>query len=122
MRVGRVQADVIILAVTACETAKWYRDASLLLLRRDNLFPFAVYRVNGLGRAGIEAEAAAFEASRGIKLEGRGRQPRASWANRDTNGVLGATVGVTNEVISNEHHRLYTFKEALGKQFQHVHG
>lgn len=58
-----MQPGVIAMAVTPHETAKRYRDALLLLLRRDDLFPFAVNRVNGMRGAGIEAEAAAFEAS-----------------------------------------------------------
>jgi hypothetical protein len=33
---------------------------------------------------------------------------------------MGATVGMADEVITNDHHRLHSFEETLGENLEHV--
>ncbi len=68
----------------------------LLILGREELVPFPEDRVNGLGWAGIQTQAAVFEAARGIELERRGGQPRTGWTDGGTDRVMRAPVRMTN--------------------------
>ncbi len=91
-----------------------------LFLRLQHLLPLLEYPVDRLRRTGIQAEAAAFETAGRVELIGRSREPGAGRANRNTDGLMGAAVGMADEVITNDHHRFDSFKETLGKDVEHV--
>ena len=76
--------------------------------------------VNRLRRAGIQAEAATFQTTGRIELVGRGREPGAGRADRNTDGLMSAAVGMADEVIANDHHGFDSFKETLGEDVEHV--
>ncbi|MER3422531.1 MAG: hypothetical protein C4293_04145 [Nitrospiraceae bacterium] len=69
---------------------------SALLLWHKNLVALPEDGVDGLRRAGIEAEPAAFEAAGRIEFERRGRKPCAGWADGYAKGLMGAPVGMAN--------------------------
>jgi hypothetical protein len=91
-----------------------------LLLRLQQLSPLLEHSKNRLRRAGIQAEAAAFQASGRVKFEWRGGEPGAGRADRNTDGLMGAAIGMADEVIPNDHHGFDSFKETLGKDLEHV--
>ena len=92
----------------------------LLFLRLQQLLPLLEHGENRLGGTGIQAEAAAFQATGRVELVGRSREPGAGRADRDADCLMGAAVGMADKVIANNHHGLDSFKETLGENIEHV--
>ena len=91
-----------------------------LLLRLQHLLPLLEYPIDRMRRTGIKTEATAFQAARRIELIRGSREPGTGRADRNTDGLMGATVRMADEVIPNDHHRFDSFKETLGKDLEHV--
>ena len=68
----------------------------LLLLRHQYLLAFSEDRVDGLRRAGIQAEAAAFQTAGRVEFERRGGKPGAGRADRHADGLVRAAVGMAD--------------------------
>jgi len=91
-----------------------------LFLRLQHLLPLLEHPVDRLRGTGIQAEAAAFQATGRIKLIRRRREPGAGRADRYADSLMRAAVGMANEVIANNHHGFDSFKETLGKDIEHI--
>lgn len=87
-----------------------YSFTELLFLRQQLLVTFSKDGVDRLGRAGVETETATFHAARRVKFEGWGRQPRARRADGDTDRLMRTAVGVADQMISSDQHRLDSLK------------
>src|SRR5439155_10675675 len=77
--------------------------------RLEELLALAEDGIDGLRRAGIQAEPAGLDAAGRIELVGRRGEPGSGWAYRDADCIVGAPVGVADQVISLEHHGLDCF-------------
>ena len=116
----KVSAPQSRIARSEGEEATGPATPNLLFLRLQHLLPLLEHPVDRLRGTGIQAEAAAFQAAGGVELVGRRREPGAGRADGDTDGLMGAAVGMADEVIANDHHRFDSFKETLGKDLEHV--
>jgi hypothetical protein len=90
------------------------------LLRLQHLLPLLEHPIDRLRGTGIQTEAATFKTAGRVKLVGRSREPGAGRADWNTDGLMGAAVGMTDQVIANDHHGFDSFKETLGKDLKHV--
>src|SRR5436309_1047217 len=90
--------------------------------RLEELVAFAEDGVDGLRRAGVQAEPAGLDAAGRIELVGRRRQPGPGRAYRNANRVVGAPVGVADQVISLEHHGFDSFEQGPREELEDVLG
>src|SRR5256712_13795384 len=77
--------------------------------RLQELLAFAEDGVDGLRRAGIQAEPAGLYAAGGIAFVGRRGKPCPGRADRDADCSVRTPVGVAEQVISLQHHALDSF-------------
>ena len=91
-----------------------------LLLRLQHLLPLLEHPIDRLRGTGIQAEAATLQAARGVELIWWSGKPGAGRADGNTDGLMGAAIGMADQVIANNHHRFDSFKETLGKDLEHV--
>ena len=103
-----------------CEQRELTRLPRLFFLRLQQLLPLLEHPIDRLRGTGIQAEATAFQAAGGIEFVWRRREPGAGRTDRNTDGLMGAAVGMADEVIANDHHGFDSFKETLGKDLEHV--
>ncbi|GJL50883.1 MAG: hypothetical protein NPIRA01_21100 [Nitrospirales bacterium] len=82
----------------------------LVLGGKKDFFALSEDGVDGLSRTGIKAESAGFQAARRIEFKRGSGKPCAGWAYGNTDGIMGTTVWVTNEMISSYHHGSDSFK------------
>jgi len=94
--------------------------ALLLLLRLQQLLTLLEDPEDRLRWAGIQAEPATFQATGGVELIWRCGEPGAGRADGDADGLVGATVGVADEVITHDHHGFDSFEETLREDLKHV--
>src|SRR2546426_6040394 len=102
------------------------RAVPLLLLftlgRFQELLAFAEDGVDGLRRAGIQAKPAGLDAAGGIEFVRWCGEPGPGRAHRDADCIVGAPVGVTDQVISLEHHGFDSFKQGPREKLEDVLG
>src|SRR6185436_2815248 len=91
-----------------------------LLLRLQHLLPLLEHSVDRLRGTGVQTETATFQTAGRVELVGRSGEPGAGRADRDTDGLMGASVWMADEVVTNDHHGFDSFKETLGKDLEHV--
>jgi hypothetical protein len=116
----KVSAPQSGLARSGGEEAPGPVTPDLLFLRLQQLLPLLEHGEDRLRGTGVQAEAAAFQATGRVELVGRSREPSAGRADRNADGLMRAAVGMADEVIANDHHGLDSFKETLGKDLEHV--
>src|SRR6267143_84074 len=90
-----------------------------LLLRLQQLLSLPEHRIDRLRGTGIQAEATTFQAAGRIELVGCSREPGAGRADQNTEGVMGAAVGMADDVIANDHHGVDSFKKTLENDLEH---
>lgn len=83
------------------------------LLRPKQLIALLENTVNRLRGTGVQAEAATFEAARGVEFVGWGREPGAGRTDGNADPIVGTTVGMAHEVIAGDHHGFDSFEETL---------
>src|SRR5688572_10943429 len=91
-----------------------------LFLRLQQLPPLFEHGENRLRGTGIQAEPTAFQATGRVEFVGRCRKPSARGADRNTDGLMRAPVGMADEVIADNHHGFDSFEETLGKDLKHI--
>jgi len=116
----KVSAPQSRLARSGGEEATGIDTPRLFFLRLQHLLPLLEHPIDRLRGTGIQTEAATFKTAGRVKLVGRSREPGAGRADWDTDGLMGAAVGMTDQVIANDHHGFDSFKETLGKDLKHV--
>src|SRR2546426_2648798 len=90
--------------------------------RLQQLLAFAEDGVDGLRRAGIQAEPAGLDAAGRIELVRRRGEPGPGRVHRDADCIVGAPVGVADQVISLEHHGFDSFKQGPREKLEDVLG
>src|SRR5437899_702991 len=104
-----------------------HRGLPLLLVlfalgRLEELLAFAEDGIDGLRRAGVQAEPAGLDAAGRVELVRRRGQPGSGWAHRNADRIVGAPVGVADQVISLEHHGFDSFEQGPRKELEDVLG
>src|SRR5688572_28066672 len=98
-----------------------FRDVRLLLLLRlEQLVAFPEDSEDRVRGAGIEAQAATFQAACGVELIRGGGEPGPGRTHGHADRVMGAAVGVADQVVANDHHGFDSFKETLREDLEHV--
>ncbi len=117
------EGSLHVLATARCaSTAGLTCLPRLFLLRHQHLLPLLEDPVNRLGGAGIQAEPAALQTAGGVELVRRRRQPGAGGTNGDADRLVGAAIGMSDEVITDDHHGFDSFEETLREDLEHVLG
>jgi len=116
----KVSAPQSRLAHSGGEEATGPDTPVLLLLRLQQFLPLLEHSIDRLRGTGIQAETTTFQAARGVELIWWSGKPGAGRADGNTDGLMGAAVGMADEVIANDHHGFDSFKETLGKDLKHV--
>ena len=93
---------------------------SSFFLRHQHLIAFAIDGINGIRRTGVQAQPARFEAAGCIELERWGGKPGAGRTYGNTDRLVRATIGMTHQVIADDHHGFDSFKKTLREDLEHV--
>ena len=116
----KVSAPQSRLARSGGEEATGPVTPALLFLRLQQLLPLLKHGEDRLRGTGIQTEAAAFETAGRIELVGWCGKPGSGRADRHADGLMRAAVGMTDEVITYDHHGFDSFKETLGEDLEHI--